>query len=999
MSSIQEEGAASNAAPGDPPSPTSPCDFLIERQMAAGFAAMPEVGTDFLGFHLVDELGRGAFSRVFLAQQADLADRPVVLKVAVGPAGEPQMLARLQHTNIVPIYSAHHAGPLHAVCMPYFGPTTLAAVLKDLRNRTGQPESGAALVSSLHHTVIQGSAPPTAPPHPLPESGPPLKKLQAMNYVEAVLWIGARLADGLAHAHERGILHRDLKPANVLLGDDGQPMLLDLNLAQDMRSGSPQALVGGTLAYMSPEQLRAFLGEPGARETCDARSDLFGLGVILFELLSGTRPYPDRPGELRESLPRLLEDRLRPPPRLCGTNRAITPAVEAIVRRCLEPFPRRRYQTAQQLREDIECQLANLPLRHKPEPSLRERVRKWARRHPRLASPGSVFALALMALALWAIPAAWQAAHRASEQADARVQQVEQEAGTRTRQAEEKAEQKADQKGKALEQFVRFRDESQIAWRLEDELNLMELLNEGGPSKRKTLNRSLARARQALDRFGILTDPEWQKSQPAALLPTDMQNELRAGASEVLWMLARVERFELARARHRASAYSTAMLALRPWAPRLVAWDAFEAILNARAQQALRLNELAAACLSRDIVAPGLQQQRIALARLLDESPRAGVVPAVGERRRPETARELYRSAAEAASEGRYMEAVTLLDDSTLQDPQHFSSWLLLAVCHERLRQYKEAGARWSICIALRPDFAWGYFYRGHTYLRRHLWDEARKDFDEVLKLRTDLWPAYLGRAVALDKLTRTADALEDLNRALKEGRGSIDAYALRAQLRADLGDKEGAKQDRAAVLKMQPDSADAWLTRGLVQAKENGKKDVRAALADIDRALQLEPRFQKALLAKVQLLVEPHIHAEEAVKALNQLLEQYPDDHRSRLTRGFVLAWQGKREEAHRDAEYALRVDDTPRAHYDAGVIYAVTAAKEPSARERARDHERALDLLAYALRNGYGQEHFARDVNLLTLHQHPRFKRMKTAIQDLGGGKRSPQQIRPDP
>src|SRR5205807_9952023 len=101
------------------------------------------------GFQLTAELGRGTFGRVYLARQGDLANRAVALKISVDLTGESQMLAQLQHTNIVPVYSVHQAGPLHAVCMPYFGPTTLADVLKDLQGHETPPESGRALVNML----------------------------------------------------------------------------------------------------------------------------------------------------------------------------------------------------------------------------------------------------------------------------------------------------------------------------------------------------------------------------------------------------------------------------------------------------------------------------------------------------------------------------------------------------------------------------------------------------------------------------------------------------------------------------------------------------------------------------------------------------------------------------------------------------------------------------------------------------------------------------------
>src|SRR3954471_12821050 len=89
-----------------------------------GPTMLPEVGSEFLGFRLVGELGQGAFGRVYLAEQDELANRRVALKVAADLTGEPQTLAQLQHTNIVPVYSVHRRGALQAVCMPYFGATT-----------------------------------------------------------------------------------------------------------------------------------------------------------------------------------------------------------------------------------------------------------------------------------------------------------------------------------------------------------------------------------------------------------------------------------------------------------------------------------------------------------------------------------------------------------------------------------------------------------------------------------------------------------------------------------------------------------------------------------------------------------------------------------------------------------------------------------------------------------------------------------------------------------
>src|SRR5204863_8129037 len=131
----------------------------------------------------------------------------------------------------------------------------------------------------------------TQPPTPEPESPTRrksfealLRRLEGLSYVEAILSLAARLVDGLVHAHDRGIFHRDLKPANVLLTDEGQPMLLDFNLSADMKLSqtATAASIGGTLPFMAPEHLEAFRGQ---LRVVDQRSDVYSLGLILYELL------------------------------------------------------------------------------------------------------------------------------------------------------------------------------------------------------------------------------------------------------------------------------------------------------------------------------------------------------------------------------------------------------------------------------------------------------------------------------------------------------------------------------------------------------------------------------------------------------------------------------------------------------------------------------------------------------------------------------------------
>ena len=129
--------------------------------------------------------------------------------------------------------------------------------------------------------------------------------LHGASAIQAAVWIVARLADGLDHAHSRGLLHRDLKPANILLAGDGTPMLLDFNLSVEAlpHSGETEihrAFVGGTLPYMAPEHLDAFNPRGSTPpEAVDERSDIYALGLILFEILAGEPAFPEVPSAIR----------------------------------------------------------------------------------------------------------------------------------------------------------------------------------------------------------------------------------------------------------------------------------------------------------------------------------------------------------------------------------------------------------------------------------------------------------------------------------------------------------------------------------------------------------------------------------------------------------------------------------------------------------------------------------------------------------------------------
>ena len=354
----------------------------------------PEAGQTIAGFRLVEELGRGAFARVFLAQERQLADRPVALKVARAGSREPQTLARLQHTHIVPVHSyrTDPATGLHLLCMPYFGRVTLAQILADPRVRVAR--SGADLVEALDRLG--------------PKEGPRLARsagrsaLASRTFAQAMAWWGARMAEALGHAHDRGVLHRDVKPSNVLVTDDAMPMLLDFNLAREAAADDPDApphVMGGTLDYMAPEHLEALAG--GTADGVDGRSDIYGLGVVLYEALMGARPFttPREALSVGEALLSAAQTRRAGAPRLRRIRPEVPAALESVVRRCLAPEPSDRYASAADLGIDLQAVADDRSLRFAREPIVHRSCRLLRRNRRPLAMALPVVLAALVVAA------------------------------------------------------------------------------------------------------------------------------------------------------------------------------------------------------------------------------------------------------------------------------------------------------------------------------------------------------------------------------------------------------------------------------------------------------------------------------------------------------------------------------------------------------------------------------------------------------------------------
>lgn len=911
-------------------------DPAVAARLAHGVTNMPPVGTEFLGFHLLAELGRGTFARVYLAQQDNLANRHVVLKVAVNVWGEAQTLAQLSHPNIVPVYSIHTSDPFQAVCMPFQGATTLHDVLSDVQSQPTLPGSGKALLKvmsrqSCRHGVGNLSAAiadlpgddssvQSASGRFLPGSF--AQTVAGLSYVESILGIADRLADGLAHAHERGIVHRDLKPANVLLADDGQPMLLDFNAAEDTKlpASATLAYVAGTVLYMAPEQLLAL-----ERQTThvDPRCDIYAFGVVLFELLTGLYPFACRLPNLPGMLGRVLEERSKHRPLLRYLNRDVSPALEAIVGRCLAPKPEHRYQAARELQEDLERQRTHRPLRHIAEPSRRERVSKWARRHPRLWSAALVSggaALLLSVLAALLVMRSQQVANLAA---------AEQE---RTRQE--------DLREKATATFQGFQHDLKTAqFLLYTRTNEPEQLEDG-----------LQKGRQLLARYDVLDNETWREAPIVSVLPDEQQSWLAGAVGELLLLTARallIQAQDVADQSQRGKLLATA----------------------------LAMNERAAVCSPQQAMSPALWRQRAALRARSGDKTGAAECDSKADKLPLHTAQDLYWLASDHVAAGRLREALPLLQNATRLDPQNYWAWFVLANCYDRLALDVRAEGCYGSCIALEPRFVWAHFNRGLAYLRLQDHQLACADFDQVIRLRPDLSDAYVNRALARQGLRQFRDAEEDLTLALAKGSSATRLYFLRSRVREMRGDSGGAQLDFNEGLRRTPTDEMSWLARGFAHLARNPQ----AALADFDQALRVNARSLAALQNKAHVLAEKLDRNQDALAVLNRAVDVYPDSASLLGGRSVVQARLGRRQDALSDAEKALLHDASPPRLYQAACAYALTSMTHEN------DRARALQLLSAALRKGYGFQYLDNDADLHPIRKHPEFRRLVDAVRAL--------------
>lgn len=781
---------------------------------------LPKIGEEFANFRIMGKLGEGAFGTVMLAQQDDLAGRLTVLKFVPTFSEEHSFLARLQHSNIVPVYSIHGNEKFMAICMPFMG----VATLQDLNGNIDKTADSVSRLSvesnSLIETTTRLKEKTIADTivdkqdlelfqkrNRLESSARSAQHISAFRRFAAETVLS--IAEGLSYAHEHGIVHGDLKPANILINDDCEPVLLDFHLASSQAEGMGSH-VGGTLAYMAPEHFDAL----ETNVQVDARTDVYSAGCILFELVIGQLPFSDDGNQvsldemkmLRQQLPELSKEEKK----LLGHD------LSSIVLKCLNPIPAERYQGGTDLAEDLSAHLENRRLIHAKDTNPGNRIAKWARRNPRLSSGSTIATLATAILALFLVVLYALNMRLATLEASHQSQEI-------------------------ISKFHELR-QPLASWVYSD---------------RDHYENAIAKTSVALETFGWESTQQQNKLDRFELLSDSQKAIEREKAAEMhFWLAEGLQRIALEKAFGATKEEEQKLL-----------------------KDALEHNQLAVDFWPDDEPLQGLSLQREKIATRLKEPDYAPVVDldSVSSNSLDKTIIAFQLRFQDKASRKLWNEVIEA------EPTKNALPWLCLGQNYYRSGDFDTAKACFTVCIGLEPKNGYARIFRAMSLLELNEdLETAKTDLLEAKELEGEDFVILQNLALAYGKLGDFKAAKACYDRAIELGTTNTRVWYLRSLLNRRLGNKEAAAEDMNYFLENEPTDSQSYRTRGtfristdpagaiedlnsavagnskdwkalnnIAHLQSEKLNDLESAIATMDKVIELTPKSARNLATR----------------------------------------------------------------------------------------------------------------------------------------------------
>ncbi|MBX9791183.1 MAG: protein kinase [Pirellulales bacterium] len=789
---------------------------------------------------LMSELGRGGLGRVRLAFDEQLG-REVAVKDLLPQSlhaadkirrfiEEARVTGQLEHPGVVPVYATGldaEGNPFYA--MKRIGGRTLSQAIREF------------------HRLDHGN--PTRPQH-----------------FSELLTVFVSICRTMAFAHRRGVLHRDLKPQNIIVGEFGEAIVVDWGLAKHFVSPTDTTLhaevgevsangngllsddanpnvdaahtragtIVGTIPYMSPEQALA--------QPLDARSDIYALGAILFDMLTGSAPFR---GERREVLRRVQRGQVPNP-------RSVAPQVpRALAAVCLKAMARQaddRYQSALELADEVVRFQAGEPVLAYREPWY-DRSLRWIKRHRTVVLTAAVGA-AVFAILIGAWT--WQERRRIEGIATQAAQLVREAHDAQAREDLDTAVARFDQANLILAREPRLkiqlvevdRDREQVAKQRQHVRALADAARvrvELRQAVDEAQFRAMLAARDRAQNRDEANTDELSSSDDFALAKAAVERGLAGdlalsmsspGAAALLELLMPDERAEVA----------TNARELRLIAAELASIDPTAESDQARAQQAL-------ASLSKVAADPPLQAlyaRRSKYFELAGEPQQAAEARRLAEAIQPSEALDFFLLGDERLAAEDYAAAAESFAEALRLKPERFWAQYFLAATQLQLGQPRDALANLTACISRRPDFAWCYLLRGLARGEIGELKKAEADYARAIELlgpaapRQDLYALHLNRGITRLSANKFGEAIDDFEAARPFDRTRVEALVNQAEAWRRVARQFGVLAPAAVP--------------GSVVALDLLASSNKRALDLLDQATTLAPRDPQPLVARGRL-------------------------------------------------------------------------------------------------------------------------------------------------